>query len=93
MKQITLLFLHFNFSESENTCAFSYELDNATVIRIECIAGTNYVAAGLENGRIYILNSTCYPIKCVNAKDDFILAETSINSKLSSLTTFCNSLR
>lgn len=81
-------------SESENTCAFSYELGNAAVIKIECISGTDFVAAGLENGRIYILDSTCYPIKCVNAKDDFILAETCIiNSKLSSLTTFCNSLR
>lgn len=47
----------------------------------------------MENGRIYILDSTCYPIKCVNAKDDFILTDACINNKLSSLTTFCNSPR
>lgn len=80
----------FEFSESENTCAFSYELDNVAIIRIECIAGTNYVAAGMENGRIYLLDSTCYPIKCVNAKDDFVLADACINNKLSSLTTYCS---
>lgn len=82
-----------DFSESDNTCAFSYELDSAPVIKINCISGTDLVAAGLENGRIYILDSTCYPIKCVNAKDDFILTDACINTKLSSLTTFCNSRR
>lgn len=89
-------FLHFylfDFSESENTCAFSYELDSAAVIEIKCIGGTNLVAAGLESGRIYILDSTCYPIKCVNANDEFVLTDACINSKLSSLTTFCNSRR
>lgn len=80
-------------SESENTCAFSYELDSAAVIKIECIAATDYVAVGLENGRVYIMDATCYPIKCVNAKDEFILTDACINSKLSSLTTYCNGLR
>lgn len=83
----------FYSSESENTCAFSYELDNSAVIKIECIPGGNCVAAGLENGRIFILDSTCYPIKCVNAKDDFIITDGSVNSKLFTFTTFSNNLR
>lgn len=83
----------FDFSESDNTCAFSYELGSTAVIEIDCVQGTNYVAAGLGNGHIYILDSTCYPIKCVNAKDDFILTDVCINSKLTSLTTYCNSPR
>lgn len=85
-------FIH-SINESDNTCAFSYELDSVPIIAIECIAGTNYVAAGSENGRIFILDSTCYPIKCVNAKDDFILTDACINSKLSSLSTYCHSTR
>lgn len=64
-----------------------------SLVGIECIARTNYVAAGSENGRIFILDSTCYPIKCVNAKDDFILTDACINSKLSSLSTYCHSSR
>lgn len=94
MNKILMFSCQFHSSESESTCAFSYELDSVPIIKIECIAGTNYVAAGSENGRIYILDSTCYPIKCVNAKDDdFVLADACINTKLSSLTTFCNSSR
>lgn len=51
------------------------------------------MVAGLENGRIFILDSTCYPIKCVNAKYDFVVTDASFNSRLSTLTTFSNSPR
>lgn len=85
-------FIH-SINESDNICAFSYELDSVPIIAIECITGTNYVAAGSENGRIFILDSICYPIRCINAREDFILTDTCINSKLSSLSTYCHSSR
>lgn len=79
-------------SENENTCAFSYSLDSAhlsAVITIAVIAGSHIVAAGLENGRLFLLDSTCYPIKCVNARDNFVVTEIGVSgsSVLCSLTT------
>lgn len=51
------------------------------------------MVAGLENGRIFILDSTCYPIKCVNVKYDFVVTDASFNGKLATLTAFSNTLR
>lgn len=84
------------YSENENTCAFFYNLDVAylaAVVDIVCIAGGDRVAAGLENGRIFLLDSTCYPIKCINAQDNFVIADICVNNQLLSLTTFCNNSR
>lgn len=78
-------------SESENVCAFSYVLDPAhisAIVSIKCVPGSNWVIAGLDIGRIFVLDSNCYPIKCVNAKDDFILTDVFLNTKLYTLTVY-----
>lgn len=85
-------------SETENTCAFSYSLDPAhlsKVTAIASIAGSHIVAAGLENGRVFLLDSTCYPIKCVNAEDNFVVTEIGVvgTSILCSITTITRDAR
>lgn len=68
----------FSCSENENTCAFSYSLDSAhlsAIVAIACIAGSHIAAVGLENGRVFLLDSNCYPIKCVNTQDNFVVAD------------------
>lgn len=85
-------------SENENTCAFSYTLDSAhlsAVNAIACIAGSHVVAAGLENGRLFLLDATCYPIKCVNAQDNFVISEVGVGGSniLCSMTTIVRDAR
>lgn len=57
---------------------FSYALNGmqmTAVIDIRCVNGTNMVIAALENGRFFLLDSTCYPIKCVNTQDNFVISD------------------
>lgn len=79
-----------SFSETDNACIFSYPLNgvlSTAIVDIRCSEGTNIVIASLENGRFFLLDSTSYPIKCINAQDNFVISEYEIKcSQLYSVT-------
>uniref|UniRef100_A0A182IMZ8 non-specific serine/threonine protein kinase n=1 Tax=Anopheles atroparvus TaxID=41427 RepID=A0A182IMZ8_ANOAO len=68
---------------------FSYALEPSTpspVVALVYLKKFHRVAAGLENGRLFLLDSTLIPSTCVSAEGSFVLSELGSGERLCSVT-------
>ncbi|XP_053686186.1 leucine-rich repeat serine/threonine-protein kinase 1 isoform X3 [Sabethes cyaneus] len=76
------------FNASDCAHLFSYALEPAQpcpVVALVYLKRFNRVAAGLENGRLFLLDSTLVPSTCVLAEGSFVLSELGSGERLYSV--------
>lgn len=75
-------------SASDCTHMFSYSLEPSQpspVVSLVHLGKINRVAAGLTNGRLFLLNSSLVPTSCFSAEGSFVLTELGSGEKLHSV--------
>lgn len=67
---------------------FSYALEPSQpspVVALVHLGRINRVAAGLENGRLFLLDSSLVPSSCMSAEGSFVLTELGSGERLESV--------
>ncbi|XP_053678911.1 leucine-rich repeat serine/threonine-protein kinase 1 [Anopheles nili] len=77
------------FNAADCAHLFSYALEPSApspVVALVYLKKFHRVAAGLENGRLFLLDSTLIPTTCVSAEGSFVLSELGSGERLCSVT-------